>query len=115
MCTRLSVKKIDKKELVKMATEQSSEKIDNNDVLESIQMLSDEDEKNVMTAWAESLGSPVNKEDNFIELGGNSLSASEMLEKLFAITGIRISMEEFYQNTSFSDFIELYKKVKEDE
>ena len=110
-----SVKKIDKKELVKMATEQSSEKIDNNDVLESIQMLSDEDEKNVMTAWAESLGFSVNKEDNFIELGGNSLSASEMLEKLFAITGIRISMEEFYQNTSFSDFIELYKKVKEDE
>lgn len=108
-----SVKKVDRKALLKMAIRQSSGSNENSEILENIHKLNDEDEKNVMTAWTKALNCPVSTEDNFIDLGGNSLSASEMLEKLFEITGIRISMEEFYQNTCFPDFIKLYKRVKE--
>ena len=66
-------------------------------------------EKQLLRIWIEVLQCEVNCDDNFIELGGNSLTASQMLEKIKNNTGIIIGMEEFYENSDFKDMLKLIK------
>lgn len=103
-----AVKKVDRKKLLEWATGQIEESnVDS--LLEGIGNFEDEDAGMVAEVWIEALQCPVSPEDNFIELGGNSITGSEMLERLFKKTGISISMEEFYTNTDFTDFVDVYK------
>lgn len=108
-----AVKKVDKKVLLEWAISQ----LDTSNVdalLKHADEITDADTRTVIKIWIEVLQCPVNTEDNFIELGGNSLTGSEMLERLFKETGVSITMEEFYLNTDFVDFLNVYKNQRGD-
>ncbi len=103
-----AVKKVDRIKLKKWAMEQETT-IDINELIKKTDDKTDVLEKQLLRIWIEVLQCEVNCDDNFIELGGNSLTASQMLEKIKNNTGIIIGMEEFYENSDFKDMLKLIK------
>lgn len=104
-----AVKKVDKKALLEwVMTQLNTSNVDA--LLKHTDNIDDDDERTLIRIWIQVLQCSVNSDDNFIELGGNSLTGSEMLEKVLKETGVSITMEEFYLNTDFMDFLNVYKR-----
>lgn len=103
-----SVNKIDKHTLKKIAKEKRKE----TEIVESLVFENmDGIEHRIAAEWARILKvREIKKNSNFIELGGNSMSVSSMLEKVNDSFSTKVSMEEFYSSTDFEDFVNLIKE-----
>lgn len=103
-----SVNKIDKHTLKKIAKEKRKE----TEIVESLVFENmDGIEHRIAAEWARILKvREIKKNSNFIELGGNSMSVSSMLEKVNDVFSTKVSMEEFYSSTDFEDFVNLIKE-----
>lgn len=103
-----SVNKIDKHTLKKIAEEKRKK----TEIVESLVFENmDGIEHRIAAEWARILKvREIKKNSNFIELGGNSMSVSSMLEKVNASFSTKVSMEEFYSSTDFEDFVNLIKE-----
>ena len=44
---------------------------------------------------------------SFVELGGDSMAAVELLDKLFETFGVDLSLDEFMQTKNMSDIVTL--------
>ncbi len=104
-----SVKKIYKKALRQEISELSAAESDHrkNDFNE----ISDSVEREITVIWSDVLKTnDLIGESNFLELGGNSVSASEMLRQIAEKFNVNITMEDFYTVGNLNDFCDLVKK-----
>ena len=56
--------------------------------------------------------SEVDYEDDFFELGGNSILAIRLNNKIKNIMNIEISISDIFKFTTFSEQVEFIKKIK---
>ncbi|MFE3502642.1 amino acid adenylation domain-containing protein [Kitasatospora sp. NPDC059160] len=65
----------------------------------------DEIEGIIAEVWAEALGiQPVGVRDDFFELGGHSLLAAGIVDRIEALTGLRLSAEALYERPTVERF-----------
>ncbi len=64
----------------------------------------------VLGAWRNVLGVPsIGIQDNFFDLGGDSLAAARLLAQIDRITGIRIPLVQFFQSPNPSSLVTLLR------
>lgn len=71
-------------------------------------------EYNLLQIWKETLkNDSINPEDNFFEIGGDSLNAFEIIGKIYSKTGIEISFQFLFNNPTLSALTnEIKSKLK---
>ncbi|WP_405981987.1 non-ribosomal peptide synthetase [Streptomyces sp. NBC_00158] len=67
-------------------------------------------EKTVLDLWRRRLGTEVGVQDNFFELGGNSLLVVRLIAELKDLGLPKVSVQEFYGNSTAGRFIELVRR-----
>lgn len=105
-----AVKKVDRQALREFARKQDEEENSQVFAVEQSEFYGDEIETKVAGIWAEILRCSISREDNFIDLGGNSLTSSLMLERVNSELEVEIAMNEFYENSDFENFVILVKE-----
>lgn len=109
-----SVKKIDKNALKKEAAELMKQTAE--EMICTFDDISDPVMKKAAICWAQTLRTTEIKADsNFIELGGNSISAAEMLQKLNVTFGTDLNMEDLYTAADLSALSEIIKERLSDD
>ncbi|RDI25332.1 non-ribosomal peptide synthetase [Lentzea flaviverrucosa] len=66
---------------------------------------------NVLALWSDVLNTEVKREDNFFELGGNSLLVERVLITMRSRRMPRVSVREFYLNSTAGQFIDLVTRL----
>ncbi|MDP9616466.1 amino acid adenylation domain-containing protein [Streptomyces demainii] len=66
----------------------------------------------VLAIWSRHLKAEVRLEDNFFQLGGNSLLVVRMLAELRSEGLPKVSMQDFYRNSGAGQFIELVRRLR---
>nr|BAP82666.1 non-ribosomal peptide synthetase T-domain containing protein [Streptomyces cirratus] len=61
----------------------------------------------VARIWSEVLGTGIDEESDFFLLGGHSLLATQMVARLEAALGVRITMREVLEQPEFGEFADL--------
>ena len=88
-------------------------KIDNIQELTNSTNKKDETDKILQNIWKDILlVSEVDYEDDFFELGGNSILAIRLNNKIKNIMNIEISISDIFKFTTFSEQVEFIKKIK---
>ncbi|HHP5864907.1 TPA: condensation domain-containing protein [Streptococcus pyogenes] len=88
-------------------------KIDNIQELTNSTNKKDETDKILQNIWKDILlVSEVDYEDDFFELGGNSILAIRLNNKIKKIMNIEISISDIFKFTTFSEQVEFIKKIK---
>lgn len=68
----------------------------------------DTKDQNIADIWRESLNIDITNDDNdFFELGGDSILATEMLNKVSAELGVTVGLDEFFSNASLDGLLSL--------
>ncbi|MEU9029105.1 phosphopantetheine-binding protein [Streptomyces sp. NPDC048383] len=57
--------------------------------------------------WTEVLGTPIDDEADFFLLGGHSLLATQMVARLEAALGVKVTMREVLDHPEFGEFADL--------
>jgi hypothetical protein len=65
----------------------------------------------VLALWSDVLNTDVRREDNFFELGGNSLLVERVLITMRSRRMPRVSVREFYLNSTAGQFIDLVNRL----
>ncbi|MET8764163.1 non-ribosomal peptide synthetase [Lentzea sp. NPDC004782] len=65
----------------------------------------------VLALWSDVLNTEVTREDNFFELGGNSLLVERVLITMRSRRMPRVSVREFYLNSTAGQFIDLVSRL----
>jgi len=69
-------------------------------------------EKDIAKIWSEELGlTPIGIEDDFFELGGDSLSAALILSNINSLLGKKITLTHFYQAPTIASLITIINQV----
>ncbi|MYT33698.1 MULTISPECIES: phosphopantetheine-binding protein [unclassified Streptomyces] len=61
----------------------------------------------VAEIWAEVLGTSIDEESDFFLLGGHSLLATQMVARLEAALGVKVTMREVLEYPEFGEFADL--------
>ena len=69
----------------------------------------------ILSLWSRQLGGEVTVADNFFEKGGNSLLVIRMLNELRDRGYPRIATVDFYRNSGAAQFIELVRRLSEEQ
>lgn len=106
-----SVKKIDKKELIRIAKEKSSQSgLENRSEIQFEAGMS-EIEKKIARIWSKCVGETnYGKISDFILLGGNSITVAKMLQGVEDECGVQIGIDQFYQATTIETFSKLVQQ-----
>jgi amino acid adenylation domain-containing protein len=84
-------------------------------VIDSEQLPQTETEKLLADIWQNMfLVSPVTRDDDFFDLGGDSLSVVSFLEKLKQKFGVRIPLSNFVNEPSLASLAKLFDKYKQE-
>ncbi|MFF2198537.1 acyl carrier protein [Streptomyces sp. 3211.6] len=61
----------------------------------------------VARIWSEVLGTGIDEESDFFLLGGHSLLATQMVARLEAALGVKVTMREVLEYPEFGEFADL--------
>ncbi|MEU5839510.1 non-ribosomal peptide synthetase [Streptomyces diacarni] len=73
----------------------------------------DDLESELLALWSRHLNTPVGRDDNFFEMGGNSLLVVRVLAEVRQMGMPRIAMRDFYSNSSAGQFVELVRGLRD--
>nr|WP_314491698.1 non-ribosomal peptide synthetase/type I polyketide synthase [uncultured Chryseobacterium sp.] len=96
---------------------QENDASDHNALYESLAIaggdISNAIELTMKTLWEDFFGKSVEAEDDFFEIGGDSLKALTVIRKILAVFSIEISIKEFFDNSTLEKVSKLILNKKE--